>query len=97
MYDLKKGAWICFYANKSSRGEVMADRFAGLDYKGPRTKGKRYGSLFWNWNLGEGDATLSLDFEDMTEMAKLDFLADVIGVLKREYEAVKKSISVGVK
>ena len=69
----------------------MADRFAGLDYTGPRMKGKRYGTLFWNWNQGQGDVTISLDFEDMTEMAKLDFLADVIGLLNREYEAVKKS------
>lgn len=62
------------------------ERFAGEDYKGERRKGTRFGTLWANYDTGEADVTITLEFchEDWPMRAEL--LQDVIGLLNREYE-----------
>ena len=67
----------------------MTDRFAGLDYKGTRSKGKRLGTLWYSEHV-EGDVTLSPLFEELDALARLDALGDIIGLLQREYELAHK-------
>ena len=67
----------------------MTDRFAGLDYKGTRSKGKRLGTLWYSEHV-EGDVTLAPLFDDLDFIARLDVLGDIIGLLQREYDLALK-------
>ena len=69
----------------------MTDRFAGIDYAGPRFKGKRLGTIWYSTVFGEADVTLSPLFDELNMVMKLDVLRDAIKLLEREYnEALKK-------
>lgn len=68
----------------------MTGRLAGLEYKGDRHKGKRLGTLWYNEECVSGDVTLAPMFEDLDDLARLDALGDIIGLLQREYELAHK-------
>jgi hypothetical protein len=63
----------------------MIDRHT-RGYDGERTKGRRIGTLWWNFNIAEGDVTVSELFDDMGALERIDALNDVIGLLKKEHE-----------
>jgi hypothetical protein len=68
------------------------ERFAGEEYKGERRKGTRFGTLWVNYDTGEGDVTVTLEFCERGWLLRADVLSDVIGLLSREYDK-----AVGVK
>lgn len=68
------------------------ERFAGLDYKGERRKGTRFGTLWADYNTGEGDVTLTIEFCEEDWLMRADILQDVIGLLNREYEKALKEL-----
>jgi hypothetical protein len=69
----------------------MTDRFThGWDKK--RYKGKRLGTL-WSRRIDpDGDISLSEEFDEYSDISKLDILGDWIGLLKREYNIVYKNL-----
>jgi len=68
------------------------ERFAGEDYQGERRKGTRFGTLWANYETGEADVTLTLEFCDEDWLMRADLLQDVIGLLNREYEKALNDI-----
>jgi hypothetical protein len=68
------------------------ERFAGEDYKGGRRKGTRFGTLWANYDTGEADVTLTLEFCEEDWLMRADLLQDVIGLLEREYEQALKEL-----
>jgi hypothetical protein len=68
----------------------MTDRFAVLEHKGDRHKGKRLGTLWYNEEGVSGDVTLSPLFEELDALERLDTLGDIIWFLQREYELAHK-------
>ena len=65
---------------------MATDRFTrGFD--GERAKGTRLGTLWGDWDTGEGDVTLRLDgMCDQDALFRLDVLQDWIGLLQKEYD-----------
>lgn len=62
------------------------ERFAGEAYNGERHKGTRFGTLWANYETGEADVTVTMEFSDYYGLMRADLLQDVIGILQREYE-----------
>lgn len=69
----------------------MADRFT-KNWKGKRHKGWRAGTLWCLKSDVDGDVTLSLEFDDLYDTAKIDLLCDFIGLLDRERDTLLESI-----
>lgn len=77
-----------------SDGKIFPENICNLQksdiftrgYDGMRVRGKRIGTLWWNDNHGEGDVTLSVYFQHLGGIERVDALKDVIGLLEREYE-----------
>jgi hypothetical protein len=68
------------------------ERFAGFSYKGERHKGTRFGTLWADYETGEGDVTITLEFCDESWLMRADLLQDVIKLLTREYEQALKGM-----
>ena len=68
------------------------ERFAGEEYKGERRKGTRFGTLWANYETGEADVTITLEFCEEYGLMRADLLQDVIGLLEREYEKALKQM-----
>ena len=68
------------------------ERFAAEDYKGERHKGTRFGALWANYETGEADVTLTLEFCEEDWLMRAGLLQDVIGLLNREYEKALKEM-----
>lgn len=67
----------------------MTDRFAAQWDAGiasDRHKGIRIGTLWERRCGGSGDCTLTVEFLNESGLYRADILADIIGVLQREYE-----------
>jgi hypothetical protein len=69
----------------------MADRFT-KNWTGKRHKGYRVGTLWGLHSDIDGDVTLSLDFDDLSDTAKIDLLSDFIGLLDRERDTLLEKI-----
>jgi hypothetical protein len=68
------------------------ERFAGQNYEGERRKGTRFGTLWANYETGEADVTITLEFCNEDWLMRADLLQDVIGLLNREYEDALKEL-----
>ena len=64
----------------------MPDRFTRGGERFHRHKGVRIGTLWSMRGDIDGDVTLSLDFDDEDNIAKIDLLEDFIGMLRRELD-----------
>ena len=62
------------------------ERYAGHSYKGKRSKGVRFGTLWADYDSAEGEVTITFEFANQDSLMKADILNDVIGLLTREYE-----------
>ena len=62
----------------------MADRFT-KGYNGTRHKGVRAGTIWMDSHV-DGDVTLSIAFDELSDVAKIDILDDAIGLLRREQD-----------
>jgi hypothetical protein len=69
----------------------MADRFT-KNWAGKRHKGHRIGTLWGLKSDIDGDVTLSLDFDDLYDTAKIDLLSDFIGLLDRERDTLLENM-----
>lgn len=71
----------------------MPDRFTeGMGPLIERRKGRRGGTLWADFETGEGDVTLSEAFCEEDLLFQADVLSDWIGCLKAEYKAVKAQL-----
>lgn len=71
----------------------MKDRFAadwdeGLSVH--RHKKSRVGTLWGDFDGGSGDVTITQEFSREDALYRADVLADIIGLLQREYEHAVK-------
>ena len=64
----------------------MTDRFTRGGENFHRHKGARIGTLWSMRGDIDGDVTLSIDFDNNSNIAKIDLLGDFIGMLTREYD-----------
>ena len=64
----------------------MPDRFTRGGEHFHRHKGIRIGTLWSMRGDVDGDVTLSLDFDNENNIAKIDLLGDFIGMLNRELD-----------
>lgn len=69
----------------------MADRFT-KNWKGERHKGWRVGTLWGLKSDIDGDVTLSAEFDELYDTAKIDLLSDFIGLLERERDTLLDKI-----
>jgi hypothetical protein len=65
----------------------MTDRFTH-GYDGKRNKGYRVGTLWCSKTDIEGDVTLSLNFDELDNISKVDLLQEMIGLLEREKQHI---------
>lgn len=54
------------------------------------SKKAAYGVLFWNAKKSEGDIDFGPDFEALDHTMRLDFLDDIIAVVKEKYDAIQE-------
>ena len=76
----------------------MSDRYAADWLKSIsdcRHRGERIGTLWLSRSGVTGDATLTVNFLDMSPLERADVLADIIGGLPTEYDAARLSIGRG--
>ena len=67
----------------------MADRFS-MGWGGKRHKGVRVGTLWTTKIEPDGDVSFSPYFDELSDVAKIDILDDLIGLLEREADEMKK-------
>ena len=67
----------------------MADRFS-MGWAGTRHKGVRVGTLWTTRLEPDGDVSFSPYFDELDDVAKIDILGDIIGLLEREYDEMLK-------
>ena len=67
----------------------MADRFS-MGWAGERHKGVRIGTLWTTKVEPDGDVSFSPYCDELDDVAKIDILEDVIGLLERECDEMKK-------
>lgn len=66
----------------------MTDRFTrGFDLR--RHKGFRVGTLWCDMWDADGDVTLSSEFDEMSDVARMDILNDFIGLLEKERDILR--------
>ena len=69
------------------------ERFANEDLDVERRKGTRFGTLWTDYESGEADVTLTLEFCYDDPLMRADLLQDVIGLLEHEYDKAKEEMS----
>ena len=67
----------------------MVDRFS-MGWAGERHKGVRVGTLWTTKAEPDGDVSFSPYFDELDDVAKIDILEDVIGLLECECDEMKK-------
>ena len=84
----------CYGVRFPSDGKIYPEGICDLQtkdsftrgYSGVRVRGKRMGTLWWSDRNEEGDVTLSVYFQHLDGLEKIDALQDVIGLLQKEYD-----------
>jgi hypothetical protein len=69
------------------------ERFANEDLDAERRKGTRFGTLWADYQSGEADVTLTLEFCYDNPLMRADLLMDVIGLLQHEYDKAREEMS----
>ena len=69
------------------------DRFAAAWADvGTRHKRRRVGTIWADYDDGDGDVTLTVGFLNEAPLMKADILGDAIGLLQREYDLAVEGI-----